>query len=585
MKKPFAFLAGAALALGVAAPFAQAASFDDVPDTYGFYREIQYLSNQGSISGYADGTFHPDERVTRAAAAAIIGRALELDGTKTTTVFSDVGKSSFASGYIQSAVKAGVISGYSDGTFKPDETVTRGQLAIFLARAFKLTESAPVAFKDVSPSSAAYPFIGKILSARITSGYGDDTYRPDQAVTRAQFAAFMSRALHPSFATGKKLPAFDLDFLDVGQGDAILLSFPNGKNMLVDASRSDTEVKEALAGLEAASIDTFVATHPDADHIGGADYVIKNYHVKTVIDSGQDHTTQTYLDYLTAVQTEGAVFKEAQEGQNISPDPSVTVRVLHAGSDAADLNDGSIVLFVSYGEADYLLTGDAGEEVEAELAAKYDLDAEVLKVSHHGSDTGSSQAFIDEVSPAYGMLSYGEGNPYGHPSASVASRLQKAGAEMYATPDGTIETWSDGIFVYVKQGEDPVPAPAPAPAPAPKPAPAPAPAPAPSVPADNGKVALSSKNLQTEVIGIKNSGSTSVNMGGWKLVSVEGNQKYTFPAGFILGAGRTVYVTSGPNAKEQRPTYLKWTNANIWLNSGDAAKLYNSAGQHVSGLK
>ncbi|OKL37033.1 S-layer homology domain-containing protein [Domibacillus mangrovi] len=470
MKKTFAFLSSAVLALGIATPFAEAASFKDVPDGYRFYEEIDYLSDAEIITGFQDGSFKPDQAVTRAQAAILIGKTFELDGTKRKTSFSDVNSSNTASGYIESAVDEGIISGFPDGTFRPGQTVSRGQLAILLTRAFELSDSASVTFKDVSSSSAAYPYIGKIIAAGITAGYPDNTYRPNTAVTRGQFAAFMARALDPYFIPGEILPPFSVNFLDVGQGDAILLGFPNGKNMLVDASRSDNAVKTALEALGVSSIDTFVATHPDADHIGGADYVIKNYGVKSVIDSGQDHTTQTYLDYLTAVQSKGAAFKLAQEGQNITLDPTVTVKVLHVDHAATDLNDGSIVLMVSYGEVDYLLTGDAGVEVETALIKKYDLDAEVLKVSHHGSETGTSQAFLNAVDPLDAILSYGETNQYGHPDSVVLNRLLNSGVDVWSTPEGTVETWTDGQDIYFEQDNSgTVPAPEPEPEPTPEP--------------------------------------------------------------------------------------------------------------------
>lgn len=470
MKKPFALLSSAILALGIAAPFAEAASFKDVPVSYRFHEEIDFLSDLGIISGFPDGKFAPDTQVTRAQAAIMIGRTFEFDGTKRATTFKDVGANTAASGYIDAAVDAGIISGFPDGTFKPDQTVTRGQLAILLTRAFDLRNTVPVNFKDVSKSSAAYPYIGKILASKITAGYPDNTYRPDTAVTRGQFAAFMSRSL--DIMPGIKFPDFHVDFLNVGQGDAILLTFPHGQTMLIDAARGDAAIKAALDELGVSSIDTFVATHPDADHIGGADYVIKNYGVKLVIDSGQDHTTATYLDYLAAIQESGASFEMAEEGQNISLDETASVKVLHVDSNAADLNDGSIVLMVSYGAVEYLLTGDAGVEVEKELIEEYDLDAEVLKVSHHGSDTGSSQAFVDAVNPLDAILSYGEDNQYGHPTSNVVNRLTAAGADIWHTPEGNIETWTDGQYVYFSQEDEGtviMPEPDPEPIPEPEP--------------------------------------------------------------------------------------------------------------------
>ncbi len=218
--------------------------------------------------------------------------------------FEDVGQSNFASGYIQSAMEAKIISGYTDGTFKPGKVVTRGEMAIFLARAFDLTVKAETSFKDVSPSMAASDSILEILAEGITGGYTDGTYRPNQDVTRDQFSAFLARALDDRFK------------------------------------------------------------------------------------------------------------------------------------------------------------------------------------------------------------------------------------------------------------QDPVPNP--------------------------GNLTITSVNLDTEVVKIKNNGNNDVNMTGWKLVSVEGNQTFDFPADFVLKAGSTVQVTSGNSAVHNPPTYLKWTGGYIWNNEGDTARLVDAEGVNVS---
>lgn len=176
-----------------------ALGFKDVPTTHSFYQEINYLSSKSYINGFQNGTFRPDDTVTRAAAATMIGRALGLDGVQVDSTFKDVPKVSYASGYIESAVKEGIIKGYTDGTFRPNEVVTRGQMAIFLARAFKLNNTINYSFTDVAPSSSAYDSIKKILAAGITQGYEDYTYRPYQQLTRGQFSAFLARALEESF--------------------------------------------------------------------------------------------------------------------------------------------------------------------------------------------------------------------------------------------------------------------------------------------------------------------------------------------------------------------------------------------------
>ena len=177
----------------------EAAEFTDLNSKHLFYNEMIYLKNEGVISGFTDGTFRPDERVTRANVAVMLGKALHLNGTAKQTPFTDVPSSHQASGYIASAVDAGIISGYSDKTFRPNEIVSRGQMAIFLARAFSLEVDAVVPFKDISQAMASYPYIKRMIAAKLTAGYSDNTFRPNQQVTRSQFSAFLARGLNPAF--------------------------------------------------------------------------------------------------------------------------------------------------------------------------------------------------------------------------------------------------------------------------------------------------------------------------------------------------------------------------------------------------
>ncbi len=194
MKKAVAILLSILLVTSFAPP-AQAALFKDVPTSYSFHDEIEFLVEMEIIRGFEDGTFKPNQDVTRAQAAIMIGRALDLNGEQSITDFPDVPASSVASGYIQSAYELGIIEGFPDGKFKPDQVVSRGQLAILLSRAFDLTETEDIPFSDVSPNSAAYPYIGQLVYAEVTVGYPDGTFKPDQPVNRGQFSAFMTRTI------------------------------------------------------------------------------------------------------------------------------------------------------------------------------------------------------------------------------------------------------------------------------------------------------------------------------------------------------------------------------------------------------
>ena len=199
MKKGIAFLASFILLFGVFTIKTEAASLKDVQPSHGFYEEITYLIDKSIISGYTDGTFKPDRVVTRGEAAIMIGKALKLDGTQRNTKFKDVGRDSKASGYIASAVEKGIIAGYPNQTFKPNASISRGDMSIILSRAFDLNIQSAFDFYDVGRNMAAYEHIHKLSAASISIGYSDGSYKPALNTTRAQFSAFLARALEPKF--------------------------------------------------------------------------------------------------------------------------------------------------------------------------------------------------------------------------------------------------------------------------------------------------------------------------------------------------------------------------------------------------
>jgi N-acetylmuramoyl-L-alanine amidase len=193
----------------------QAASFSDMPANGA--SEISYLVDRGIITGYTDGTFRPYQHLTREEAAIIIGKALSLDGTQRATSFPDVGAESIASGYIQSAYEKGIINGMNDGTYSPNSSMTRGQMAFLLQRAFNLTEKSNITFIDVASSGAQFDAIDRIATAGITNGYSDGKFRPAENINRAEFAMFVARALNESFRVKIAAPAHTIA-IDPGHG-------------------------------------------------------------------------------------------------------------------------------------------------------------------------------------------------------------------------------------------------------------------------------------------------------------------------------------------------------------------------------
>lgn len=159
-------------------------------------RYMMYVNHAGYMDGFPDGTFRPETAITRGEAAILIGKALGLNGTQRDTSFSDVSEKTVSSGYVQSLMEAGITSGFPDGTFRPAKTVTRAEMAIMMSRAFNIATAASSTLTDVSEAVTGYEHINGVVAAGIAFGYEDNTFRPYTNMNRAQFAAFLSRALN-----------------------------------------------------------------------------------------------------------------------------------------------------------------------------------------------------------------------------------------------------------------------------------------------------------------------------------------------------------------------------------------------------
>ncbi|MBI2448307.1 MBL fold metallo-hydrolase [Candidatus Microgenomates bacterium] len=234
-------------------------------------------------------------------------------------------------------------------------------------------------------------------------------------------------------------------FFDVGQGDGIFFRTAEGVDVLIDGGPGSSVIEKLAKVLPAwdKQIDYVFLTHPHADHLEGLIEVLQRYEVSNFIESGFVAKTAGYERLEKEAMSGGEKKIIAKTGDRFDFGSDVTAEVFWPEpgilSSATDTNDSSIVMKLSYGEIDFLLTGDATETVEKGLLDD-DLNSEFLKVAHHGSRYASTTAFLQKASPLVSFISSGKGNTYGHPAPEALQRLITAGSRVLRTDlSGTIE--------------------------------------------------------------------------------------------------------------------------------------------------
>lgn len=237
-----------------------------------------------------------------------------------------------------------------------------------------------------------------------------------------------------------------VSYLDVGQADSILIE-NNGEVMLIDAGNNE-DGELLVKYFNQKGITDFkyvVGTHPHEDHIGGLDDVINNFKIETIYMPDAITTTKTFMDVLDAIEGNNMTYK-VPKIQEIFTLGEATIEVLYTGNDVRDLNNTSIVLRLNFGNTSFLFTGDATEKSEKELLKSgVKLEADVLKVGHHGSKYSTTDEFLRKVNPKYAVISVGEGNSYKHPESVILEKLENKGIEIHRTDlEGTIVVTSDG---------------------------------------------------------------------------------------------------------------------------------------------
>ncbi|WP_159430096.1 MBL fold metallo-hydrolase [Halolactibacillus halophilus] len=245
-------------------------------------------------------------------------------------------------------------------------------------------------------------------------------------------------------------------FIDVGQGDSILIEATSG-NVLVDAGNwNGREVIDYLNIQGINHIDLMIATHPDADHIGQMPLILEALTVDEVWMNGIESTSKTFENTIKLILEKDIVYYEPEVGDGVDFG-DVAIDVLGPISKTGDANRDSIVTQVTHGAVEVMLTGDAGVKEEASLINRFGnrLMSDILKLGHHGSNTSTSQAFLDAVNPEAVIISASENNSYGHPHEEVVERLVNAEVDVYQTSQhGDIVFLSDGATIELIDAKD-----------------------------------------------------------------------------------------------------------------------------------
>lgn len=250
-----------------------------------------------------------------------------------------------------------------------------------------------------------------------------------------------------------------VSFLDVGQGDSIYIKAFGKTDMLIDGGKNgDVLLQNLSATMDAFDnqIDVLVITHPDEDHSGGLVSVVRDYKIGAIFISGNISDNKNYNQILEIAGQEKIPTFKAEAGTNIflDKDKEIVFEVLSPKGEVLfeESNSTSIFGRLVYGKSEFMLTGDAGVEIEDIVLkeAKY-IDSDVLKLGHHGSKTSTSMNFLKAVDPEVVIISAGENNSYGHPHQDVMDRVQSLNIKSLATYDlGIITFLSDGEKIYLK---------------------------------------------------------------------------------------------------------------------------------------
>ena len=254
---------------------------------------------------------------------------------------------------------------------------------------------------------------------------------------------------------------FAVHFIDVGQGDSILIQNPDNDFMLIDTGEGN-QYNKLTGYFENFNVSKFkyvVFTHPHADHIGSADKIVKNYDIETLImPDAVNKNSQVFERLVTEIENKNLEITLPEFGAGFEFGGAEFIILAPVSEEYKNLNNYSVVILMIYGNTRFIFTGDAEKESENEIIEycgknNINISADILKAGHHGSSTSSQQKFLNLIQPSLAVITCGKDNSYNHPNMQVVERFESMGAEVLRTDiDGDIVIISDGRNLSVKKG-------------------------------------------------------------------------------------------------------------------------------------
>lgn len=388
---------------------------------------------------------------------------------------------------------------------------------------------------------------------------------------------------------GQQNEFLEVTFLNVGQGDAVLLRAPEGQTALVDTGWGG--ILSLLVQRDVRSIDLLVSSHPHADHIGGTAEVIEALPVRFYMDNGQSHTTATYQRLLGLLQTRSEITYLEAEPRTIRLGSAVIEVLPLPALGTVDHNNRSVTFHVRFGEFSVFLSGDSERRELGHLVSLGVVpDVTVLKAAHHGSDNGFTPEFLRLVRPEVVVISVGS-NSYGHPRPEALAAYE-AVADVYRTDQHgsvTIRGYRDGRYEVGPEQVSPrvVATPPVRPSVPPRPIEQPVTS-LPGSMGDTHRVSVTvfpdapgndHANPNGEYVILQNDSAQTLQIGGWTLCDAA-RHCFRFPVGTMIPGGQGVVLFTGSGSSDGISFFMN-SGAAVWNNDGDTASLFDGQGALV----